>query len=376
MKICIVTGIFPPDIGGPATYLAHLSRALSESGHRVNVVTYADEPKRTPGPVRVYPILRNQNKLIRLAQTLGSILEAGRGCDLLFVNGLEFPAVLANQVLRKPLVMKVVGDYAWEYARNNRLVQDGIDEFQEKRYPVKVQWLKRYRKYYVSGAHGIIVPSRYLKSLVEGWGIPESRIRVVNNAPHPLGKSPVQPVRIPGFTDRFRKIVVSVGRLTNWKGMDVLIRILAEKPDWGLMIVGDGPEKENLVTLARSWELQHRVHFSGRIDQDQVDPYLAASHVLVLNTGYEGMSHTILEAMQMGVPVVTTDLCGNPELIDHGKTGLLVRWNNQGEIQSALERILGDETFRQTLIRNAKDGLTRFTWDRMIQETFRVLTHP
>jgi len=374
MKICIVTGIFPPDIGGPATYLAHLSKALADAGHDVRVVTWSDAPRRVYNSIRVYPILRTQDKFLRLSQTQVSIFEAARGSDLMFVNGLEFSAVLANFILRKPMVMKIVGDYAWEYARNNRLVTDGIDEFQTKEYPLKVRLLKRYRKFYVSGAHHIIVPSGYLRSLVEGWGIPSKRIQVINNAPCPADQKEVKPINLPGFTDRYRKIVISIGRLTNWKGMDVLIRVIADRPDLGLLIVGDGPERDLLIGLSRSWELQHRVHFTGRVDQDQVDQYLAASHVLVLNTGYEGMSHTVLESMQMGVPVITTDLCGNPELIQHNQDGLLISWNNPEQLRSALDRVLSNEPFRQKLIQNAKEKLKQFSWDRLIQETFQVLT--
>jgi glycosyltransferase involved in cell wall biosynthesis len=374
MKICIVTGIFPPDIGGPATYLSHLTRALAEAGHDVRVVTWSDAPRRVREPVRIYPILRTQDKILRFLQTLVSIFEAARGCDRMFVNGLEFPAVLANFILRKPMVMKIVGDYAWEYSRNNGLVKEGIDEFQKRKYPWKVRLLKTVRTFYVSGAHRVIVPSRYLKTLVEGWGIPPSRIRVVHNAPRPMEPKSVQPIHLPGFTDRYRKIVISVGRLTNWKGMDLLIRVVADRPDLGLLVVGDGPERERLIGLSRSWELQHRVHFTGKVDQDQVDRYLAASHVLVLNTGYEGMSHTILESMRMGVPVITTDLCGNPELIRHNEDGLLVPWNDPERLGSALDRVLSDEGFRRGLIKNAQERLKQFSWDRLLRETFEVLT--
>jgi len=116
MKVLVITGIFPPDIGGPATYVPQIAKGLSERGHEVTVLTLSDRLSHDDKnyPFQVVRLRRGMFKPWRVVQTVKTILRLGQGADVLFVNSLALEAVLANKVLCKPLVMKVVGDLAWE----------------------------------------------------------------------------------------------------------------------------------------------------------------------------------------------------------------------------------------------------------------------
>jgi hypothetical protein len=111
-----------------------------------------------------------------------TIVRLGRRADVLFVNGLALEAVLANVVLRKPLVQKIVGDVAWERATNWGWVQESFEEFQKQRYGVKVEVLKALRAWCSSQADRVIVSSHYLAGHVHEWGVRPDKIAVIYNA--------------------------------------------------------------------------------------------------------------------------------------------------------------------------------------------------
>src|SRR5215831_294034 len=141
LRVCIITGIFPPDIGGPATYVPHIAAALAERGHSITVLTLSDHLEHDDSQYgfRVVRLPRRLSKPWRWLRTMVEILRLGQAADVLFVNGLAIEAVLANLWLRRPLVQKVVGDLAWEWATNRGWVKDGFEDFQKLRYGLKVQ---------------------------------------------------------------------------------------------------------------------------------------------------------------------------------------------------------------------------------------------
>lgn len=125
MRILITTGIFPPDIGGPATYVPQIAKGLTERGHQVRVLT-TSEPEylnhndgRYPFPV--FRINRRVPLWYRPLYYMQHILHHGRDVDVIYDNGVFLETALANLWLRKPLVMKVVGDEAWERATRQEM---------------------------------------------------------------------------------------------------------------------------------------------------------------------------------------------------------------------------------------------------------------
>ena len=104
---------------------------------------------------------------------------------MLFVNGLFLESVLANFLLRKPLVQKIVGDWAWERACNKGWIVENFEDFQQARYALKVKMLKALRTFWVRRADKIIVPSRYLARWVASWNVPQQKLVVVYNSVEP-----------------------------------------------------------------------------------------------------------------------------------------------------------------------------------------------
>jgi glycosyltransferase involved in cell wall biosynthesis len=383
LRILIITGIFPPDIGGPATYVPQLARALAQRGHQITVLTLSDrlDHDHHSYPFAVVRLPRHLRKPLRWLCTIYQILRLGRQVDVLFANGLVLEAVLANRWLHKPLVQKVVGDLAWERASGQGWVTDNFETFQQQRYGLKVEALKRLRSWWTRQADRLIVPSRYLASWVTQWGIPGDKISVIYNAialPSPLrgegrggGESQAPTSVLPPLSTPIK--VVTVGRLMPWKRIDQVIDAVARCEGVGLVIVGDGPERDALEMLTQVRGLTDCVYFAGRLRQVETLALMAACDLFVLNSTYEGLPHVVLEAMSLGLPVVATAVGGTPELVQDGKNGRLIAPQDDDALHLVLSELLSTPLERQRLAVGARQSLVSFSVDAMVEATAAVL---
>jgi glycosyltransferase involved in cell wall biosynthesis len=375
LKICLTSGTYHPDVGGPPTYLYALAEALVERGHGLRVVTHGQ-----PGGAYPYPIWRIPRELpapLRLAGFGWATLAAARGADLLFVNDYGLPPAAANLLLGKPLVMKIVGDFAWEYAVRHALIPRdlGIEAFQRRRLAPSVERLRVMQTWYARRADLIITPSQYLAEIVEGWGVRRERLRVVYNAPTPA------PARVDRAAVRRELglgeddlVIVTLARLAPWKGIDVLIQAFDElrerAPRLRLVVVGDGDERDNLERQAAP--LNGRVQFSGEVSRERALAILEAADGLALCSAYEGLSHVLLEGMAAGKPIVASAVGGNVELIRDGENGLLVPYGDHLALSGALLRLADESGLGARLAARASADAAARSWPRLIEATLAV----
>jgi glycosyltransferase involved in cell wall biosynthesis len=380
LRICIASGTFHPDAGGPPTYLLTLGRELLARGHAVRVVTYGDERAGHRYPYPVTRVPRRRSVPGRLALFTREVVKSGRWADLLFVNDYGLPAAAANLLLRRPVVMKIVGDFVWEYSVRHGLVpaDEPIERFQTARYGPTVELLRRVQTTYTRRADLIVTPSQYLGRVVVGWGVPADRVRVVENAvadpTRELAADTAQARYLLGLPSE-SDVILAVARLTAWKGIDTLIAALAalreQRPNATLVVVGDGPDRARLESLAvRAGE--GAVRFTGEAPRAEVALHLRAASILALCSGYEGLSHVLLEAMVAGVPIVASAVGGNLELVRDGETGLLVPFGDVEATRAALARLLEDEALSRRLAACARAEAAERTVDRMVEQTVAV----
>lgn len=153
--------------------------------------------------------------------------------------------------------------------------------------------------------------------------------------------------------------VLYVGRLTKLKSVDVLLAAMRRLPGETLRIVGDGPERRPLERAASDLS---NVIFTGRLDHRQAMAMLARAKVLVLPSQHEGQPNILMEAMTRGVPVVATDVGGVPDLVEHGRTGWLVRPGDAAAIANAIRAISSDRALRDRLGQQALVEMRRYDW--------------
>lgn len=143
-----------------------------------------------------------------------------------------------------------------------------------------------------------------------------------------------------------------VGRLTYQKGVDVLLRALHRidgKMPFELEMVGDGDARSELESLVAQLGLVEQVRFAGWCDREEVPARFQPADVFVLPSHDEGMPNVVLEAMASALPVVATRISGNEELVEHGKTGLLVTPNDPDELADALIQLIDTPATRQRM---------------------------
>jgi glycosyltransferase involved in cell wall biosynthesis len=254
-------------------------------------------------------------------------------------------------------------------------VTDLLDEFSARSsgYVWQVQLLKKIQKLVAGRAEKIVVASHYLKRIIGNWGVSTDKIRVIYNA----FAVPKIPTVVPASQ---KPILVSVGRLVPWKGFSTLIdlmpRLLILEPDLELLIIGDGPDQRTLQTQIDQAQLTKQVKLLGRLDTETLFAYLSQATVFVLNTSYEGFSHQLLEVMAIGLPVVTTEVGGNPELITDQVTGLLVPYDDKEALSSAISHLLSQPKLRESLALAAKAKVAEFSKTRMLSEVVSLFqTH-
>ena len=371
MRIFVASGIFHPEPGGPATYLYRLLPELQARGHTVRVLTFGDGPV-TGYP---YPLRRIPRRALPLRWADYARIAWGemRQADVTFVNNLGLPLVGGAGV---PRVLKVVGDLAWERAVNKGWIAptEDIDAFQSRRYPWRVWLLQAQRAREVRRADRVIVPSRYLRDMVVGWGAPPERVQVIYNAlpPNAMSASLSQSEARATLGVGPEPLLLTVARLVPWKGIDHLIRALPAVPEARLLVAGEGPDEARLRALAAAAAVSDRVTFLGAVPRERLALFFRAADYTVLYSGYEGLSHVLLESLAAGTPVIASDRGGNPELVAHGVNGLLVPYPQPDALAEALRQAFGGE-MRAHLAAHTGDGLDRFAWETLIAQTVAAL---
>lgn len=376
MNLFIATGIFHPEAGGPATYLLEVLPEFQRLGWDLRVLTYGEGDTDGYGyplsriPRRTYPL-----RLIEYGLAANSHLA---WADVIYIHTLGLPLWGER---RAPRVAKIVGDVAWERAIRKGWVAPttDIDNFQLQRMDnLLVEFDKRTRAAEAQRMDAIIVPSEYLKRMVEGWGVAADRIHVVYNAisdgAHGSYVRTRADARISlGFAPEL-PLLLTAARLTPWKGVQHLIAALRDLPEVRLLVAGDGQMLPELQAVVRAYHLEQRVTFLGHVRRELMPTYIRAADYLALYSGYEGLSHTLLEALREGTPVIASDKGGNREIVRHGVNGFLAPYVDV-EALSAVLREAYAPGVRDRLAATVRDGIERFSFENMVAQTASILAN-
>ncbi len=371
MKLFVASGIFHPEAGGPATYLRELLPELAARGWDVRALTFSDSlysDLRYPYPVT--RILRRSLPL-RLLDYARAARPLLAWADLVYLHTLGLPLYGDHHA---PRVVKIVGDLAWERAIRKGWIAptEDIDEFQTKAFNLRVSADRARRAREARSLDGVIVPSEYLKRMVVGWGVAPAQAQVIYNAlplaDHTLGSSQADARARLMLPDA--PTLLTVGRLLPWKGVDHLIAALRRVPAVRLLVAGDGAILAALK--AQAADLGDRVVFLGNLSREQLPLYMQAADYVALYSGYEGLSHTLLESLRVGTPVIASDKGGNPEVVRHGVNGLLVPYVDVDALAAALETAFRSGQ-RAALAANSAVGMERFDFRQMVAATAAAL---
>lgn len=372
MKLILSAGIFPPDIGGPATYAEELAGYLSRQGHQVTVICFSDKADGQKLPFQVIRTKRGL-KFFSHWRYFWQLYIASRDVDCLYAQGPVaggWQSYLVASLRHKPLAVKITGDYAWEQAVGRFGYSGTIDEFQQEQ---KLSWqikiLQALEKIVCRRAQLVVTPSDYLKQLMNHWGVADDRIKVVYNSFSRSFIATPQP--------ELANVALAISRLVPWKGFEELIsiwpRVLDRLPEAQLRIGGDGPEYERLAKKIDTLGLRQSVHLLGRLTPQNVVEQFSQAKIFILNSSYEGLSHLLLEALAGNVPVVATNVGGNREVITNNSNGRLIPYGDQEALIATIIELLTDEGRRQDLIKAIPNSLQKFQPEKVLAQITQEL---
>jgi glycosyltransferase involved in cell wall biosynthesis len=255
--------------------------------------------------------------------------------------------------MRLPLIVRISGAYEMNlgYLSSRRGIRVCM-----------ARWLLR-------RADRVIVLNSEIEQRLLALGVLQGRLLKMPNA------IPDRFFNIKRVPDRSRSAsVLQMGRLDQFKGGAVMLRawriVVSEYPDAVLRFVGDGPELNRLEALARELGIGHNVVFCGT--SIETPGFYSSADVFVLPSLMEGMPNALLEAMAAGLACVASDLSGTHDIIEHGRSGLLVPPGVPVPLAAAVVRLLGDEAERKSLGQAARERVKPWAMSCLVETHLRL----
>jgi phosphatidylinositol alpha-1,6-mannosyltransferase len=364
-KTLIVTNDFPPRPGGIQSFVHSMALRLDPG----SVVVYASTWKDGSEVARFdaeqpFPVVRDRTSMLlptpRVTRTAARLLRE-HGCSSVWF-GAAAPLALMAPALRRAGARRLVGtthghEAGWAQLPGSRRLLRRIGE----------------------GTDTLTYLGEYTRSRIAGALTAQAAARMVQLPPgvdektfHPGSGGAVVRARL-GLADR--PVVVCVSRLVPRKGQDTLIlampRILREFPDAVLLVVGGGPYRGELETLAERTGISEAVHFTGPVPWEELPAHYGAGDVFAMpcrtrrgGLDVEGLGIVYLEASATGLPVVAGDSGGAPDAVLDGETGWVVPGGSPEQAAERILTLLRDPELRRRMGERGRDWVERaWRWD-------------
>ena len=352
MRVLVTVGIFPPDIGGPATFVPKIAKYFQdELNYEIEILTLSDNKNSNINDdFSVKRIDRNLPIIYRWLKTIFTIYKLGKNKDLIFVNGLGTEATVANIFLKKKIIRKIVGDPVWERAYSKAKISESFDEFQVKNYGFSISLQKKVRSFSIKKSDIVVTPSKHLKNFILNLGF-KNKIEIINNGVF----IPEENTNI--FTNDQINITI-VSRLVSHKNIKKIIRAISDLNDplIYLNIIGDGPELNQLQKISLESNNKDNIIFHGKLNRDDINHIFLKSDIYIQASNYEGLPHSLLEAMSYGIPVLCTPVGECKEILGNEDRGYILDLPvSKNNIKSKIIEIIGEKNIANKKGERGKD---------------------
>ena len=348
----MTVGIFPPDIGGPATFVPKIAKYFQdELNYEIEILTLSDNKNSNINDdFSVKRIDRNLPIIYRWLKTIFTIYKLGKNKDLIFVNGLGTEATIANIFLNKKIIRKIVGDPVWERAYSKAKISESFDEFQVKNYGFSISLQKKVRSFSIKKSDIVVTPSKHLKNFILNLGF-KNKIEIINNGVF----IPEENTNI--FTNDQINITI-VSRLVSHKNIEKIIKAISDlnSPLINLNIIGDGPELNQLQKISLESNNKDNIIFHGKLNRDEINHIFLNSDIYIQASNYEGLPHSLLEAMSYGIPVLCTPVGECKEILGNEDRGYILDLPvSKNNIKSKISQIIGEKDIANKKGERGKD---------------------
>jgi 1,2-diacylglycerol 3-alpha-glucosyltransferase len=364
MHIAHYTNTYYPVISGVVRSVSAFRQGLTKLGHTVFV--FAQEANGFEDqeafifryPSINLPLAGDFPAVIPISSFIDQLLPALK----LDVIHSHHPVLLGGAAANKaeeldlPLVFTFHTQYR-EYSHYFPLSQDTVQEFVKGAID---NWLKDYMK----KCQHIIVPTESVREqLHRSYGLKEK----VSVIPTGIDLSPYR--KADGEIIRDRKgwnevrVMISVGRLAQEKNWPVLLEaaafVLEDHPELRVVILGDGPDRDELEEYTRELGIEEKVEFVGKVDFEEIPSYLKAADIFGFSSFTETQGLVSLEALAAGLPVVAVNASGTRDVVEDGRTGILTD-NSSEALASGIRQLLEDKSLYDRLRSEAVSGAAKF----------------
>ena len=348
----MTVGIFPPDIGGPATFVPKIAKYFQdELNYEIEILTLSDNKNSNINDdFTVKRIDRNLPIIYRWLKTIFTIYKLGKNKDLIFVNGLGTETTIANIFLKNKIIRKIVGDPVWERAYSKAKISESFDEFQVKNYGFSISLQKKVRSFSIKKSDIVVTPSKHLKNFILNLGF-KNKIEIINNGVF----IPEENTNI--FTNDQINITI-VSRLVSHKNIEKIIKAISDlnSPLINLNIIGDGPELNQLQKISLESNNKDNIIFHGKLNRDEIDHIFLNSDIYIQASNYEGLPHSLLEAMSYGIPVLCTPVGECKEILGNEDRGYILDLPvSKNNIKSKISQIIGEKDIANKKGERGKD---------------------
>jgi glycosyltransferase involved in cell wall biosynthesis len=371
MRVLVVSGIWPPDVGGPATHAPEIAGFLLAHGHLVEALTTAVAPPAPTG-YSVHWVPRSLPKGVLHVRTAAELARRARAADVVYTTGMFGRSSSAAIAARRRYVVKLTADPAFERARRRGLVGGDVDDFQALPGRGTIRALRLARDLELRSAAHVFTPSVYLRDLAVSWGVPPLRVSVLPNpAPAVPRLRPRDELRaelgLNGATLAF------AGRLSAQKSLELTLEALVSNDGVRLLIAGDGDRRAALEERAAELGVAERVRFLGPQPRERVLELFRAADAAILSSSWENFPHMVVEALAVGTPVVATATGGVAEVVRDGENGLLVPSGEAVALATAVRRFFAEPGLRDRLSAAAAPSVEGYAADAIYARVEDVL---
>lgn len=387
MRILLVnTGIFPVPPkrgGGIETHTYNLARALAELGCKVYYVTDITNEARFSKNVTIFRTYAPRMKfqagfhewvfnhgiggVLSFRASLLALIRKRFDFDVVHVHGNLSGLLISMVNQRSPLVFTVHNPTPWMCTYKSPYEQ----MFREVAYGLIDANVMR------NVDHVIAVSSSLRDDVVSRWGIPIEKITVVPSGVDTDIFCPATPevsyIKAKYHIDS--RYCLFVGQLRSRKGVDYLLRAFSNQGDKRIrcVVVGDGPERRKLFEMAEDLGLGDRVIFTGAVPFEDLLKLYSEAEFFILPTLAEGLPLVILEAFASGLPVISTNVGGIPEIVEDGHNGFIVPPRDVVALSECIKVLAENQKLRKKMGETARGkAVERFAWRAVARKTLSV----
>jgi len=387
MKVLFITREYPPfEVGGIAVHTFNLVKNIAKLGVSCKVLSFGDEKFSSKDVTFVNPsssIIERSNVSLALnARIPADIVRFSRIANRMLKNE-QFDVVHVEEPYVGALVspsgpqVKVSTFHTTGFGEVKAMIGHSLGGYGLKR-AFFYSSLGLFLEFMgIASSTSLIVPTQEVADeLCKVYRTPKDKVQIIRNgvelpelnktadtanAKQKLGLNPET------------VLILSVGRLVGRKHVDLLVKatkmLQGEKLNqYRVVILGEGPERSNVIWFVKEYGLQSIVELPGRVSDEQRDLYYRAADIFVLTSNYEGFPITMLEAMSYGAAVIASRIKGVSALRD-GLDSLLFAAGDYYALSVCIKTLLINPLLRARLSTSARTFAEKYSWKKVAEET-------